>query len=143
MSHHKSQESQKLLKVSGKTIHNPGPDENRRLLLLSLGASFATLAFQVPSGIDAVVDLIDRVSVKKRVATVPESVEPLSDEEKASRIRRLFFPRTGNLDLLPAMDHPIYAHPPDRTYPNEEFAQNSVMKLFPGPAQEVTDHPTL
>jgi hypothetical protein len=111
-------------------------DHRRREVMFGL----LSVALMAPPAIDAMENILGW-RIDKRVSSLNEVTRPLSDEEKAARIRDIFFPREGFFDLVPAMNHPVFAHPPGRTYPNEEFAQNAILKLFPGAASELMDHP--
>lgn len=59
--------------------------------------------------------------------------------DRLDLIQRLFFPKTGCLELYPANDHPKKDLRKDQlTYPNEEQAMKAIRNLF-GEAKEITD----
>jgi len=104
----------------------------RRIFLLAA----ATLAATVPPAVESISHIV------KKVSSLPVFSNLSFETERTNRIRKLIFPRFGELDLVPARDHPILGPPPEghTTYGNEEFAQEAILRIFPGMARESVDN---
>lgn len=65
--------------------------------------------------------------------------EEAPQPENFERIRKLFFPKSGPMELYPADDHPIIEIPQGHTtYPNQERAMQAIRNLF-GEAKQVVE----
>lgn len=124
----------------------PPTDPERRKFMVSvctLIASCAAAVEALPPAIKDGRELLKEWTVDKRVSSLPEVASArFSDEERTGRMRELLFPTDRIADMVPARNHPDFRVPEGRsTYPNEEFAENAILRLFPGVANEIVEDP--